>query len=183
MKDKSITVEDYEKYSGEFFDKYFYVAKQLGEGAKAEDILKIMESLGAVVMKKRMEDEGKIGPFGFIRDQIETTSGAPVINTRGTPPGTVAIKQKWAAYDMIKTESKTKLEDSFGGTIEKDIPDDAVWIDDALHQKDTFGLYTNPKNPFGQHFITGPTEDQFSQCHVGILNVLRKEHLMIILVL
>ena len=60
MKDKSITVEDYEKYSGEFFDKYFYVAKQLGEGAKAEDILKIMESLGAVVMKKRMEDEGKI---------------------------------------------------------------------------------------------------------------------------
>ena len=72
MKDKSITVEDYEKYSGEFFDKYFYVAKQLGEGAKAEDILKIMESLGTVVMKKRMEDEGKIGPFGFIRDQIET---------------------------------------------------------------------------------------------------------------
>ena len=29
MKDKTITVEDYEKYSGEFFDKYFYVAKQL----------------------------------------------------------------------------------------------------------------------------------------------------------
>ena len=64
-------VEDYEKYSGEFFD-IRGIAKQLGEGAKAEDILKIMESLGAVVMKKRMEDEGKIGPFGFIRDQIET---------------------------------------------------------------------------------------------------------------
>ena len=41
MKDKTITVEDYEKYSGEFFDKYLYVAKQLGEGAKAEDILKL----------------------------------------------------------------------------------------------------------------------------------------------
>ena len=64
MKDKSITVEDYEKYSGEFFDKYFYVAKQLGEGAKAEDILKIMESLGALVMKKRYEEKG-VGPFGF----------------------------------------------------------------------------------------------------------------------
>lgn len=72
MKDKSITVEDYEKYSGEFFDKYFYVAKQLGEDAKAEDVLKIMESLGSVVMKKRLESEGKVGPFGFIRDQIET---------------------------------------------------------------------------------------------------------------
>ena len=106
MKDKSITVEDYEKYSGEFFDKYFYVAKQLGEGAKAEDILKIMESLGAVVMKKRMEDEGKIGPFGFIRNQIETTSdGAPVIDgPDDAPVGTVAVfdnkTQKWGAYSL-----------------------------------------------------------------------------------
>ena len=106
MKDKSITVEDYEKYSGEFFDKYFYVAKQLGEGAKAEDILKIMESLGAVVMKKRMEEEGKIGPFGFIRDQIETTSdGAQVIEKpEDAPAGTVAIfddkTKQWGAYEL-----------------------------------------------------------------------------------
>ena len=106
MKDKSITVEDYEKYSGEFFDKYFYVAKQLGEGAKAGDILKIMESLGAVVMKKRMEDEGKIGPFGFIRDQIETTSdGAQVIEKpEDAPTGTVAIfddkTKQWGAYEL-----------------------------------------------------------------------------------
>ena len=106
MKDKSITVEDYEKYSGEFFDKYFYVAKQLGEGAKAEDILKIMESLGAVVMKKRMEEEGKIGPFGFIRDQIETNEdGAPVIaSPEYAPAGTVAIyddqSKQWGAYEL-----------------------------------------------------------------------------------
>ena len=106
MKDKSITVEDYEKYSGEFFDKYFYVAKQLGEGAKAEDILKIMESLGAVVMKKRMEEEGKIGPFGFIRDQIETNEdGAPVIaSPEDAPAGTVAIyddqSKQWGAYEL-----------------------------------------------------------------------------------
>ena len=62
---------------------------------------------------------------------------------------------------MIQTESKTKLEDSFGGTIEKNIPDDVVWIDDAFYIKKTrFGLYTSIlKNPFGQHFITGPTED------------------------
>ena len=106
MKDKTITVEDYEKYSGEFFDKYFYVAKQLGEGAKAEDILKIMESLGAVVMKKRMEEEGKVGPFGFIRDQIETTSdGAEVIEKpEDAPAGTIAIfdekSGKWGAYEL-----------------------------------------------------------------------------------
>jgi len=54
MKDQPITVEDYKEHSQEFFDKYFYVAKELGEGAKAEDILKIMESLAGVVMKKRV---------------------------------------------------------------------------------------------------------------------------------
>ena len=104
MKDKSMTVEDYEKYGKEFFDKYFYVAKELGDNARAEDILKIMESLGGVVMKKRMEDEGKNGPFGFIRDQIETNEdGAPVIDSpEDAPVGTVAIKTngKWAAYDL-----------------------------------------------------------------------------------
>jgi len=63
MKDQPITVEDYKEHSQEFFDKYFYIAKELGEGAKAEDILKIMESLANVVMKNRSKD--KVGPFGF----------------------------------------------------------------------------------------------------------------------
>jgi hypothetical protein len=102
MKDKPVTVEDYEKYGKEFFDKYFYVAKELGEGAKAEDILKIMESLAMVVMKKRSEEEGKIGPFGFIRNQLNE-DGAPVIDTpEEAPPGTVAIKTngQWAAYEL-----------------------------------------------------------------------------------
>ena len=46
---------------------------------------------------------------------------------------------------------------SFGGTVEKDIPTDVVWIDDAFYIKETrFGLFTSIlKNPLGQHFITG----------------------------
>ena len=106
MKDKSITVEDYEKYSGEFFDKYFYVAKQLGEGAKAEDILKIMESLGAVVMKKRMEDEGKIGPFGLFvtRLKLQVMVLRLLEKPEDAPAGTVAIfdekTNKWGAYEL-----------------------------------------------------------------------------------
>ena len=102
MKDKPITVEDYEKYGKEFFDKYFYIAKELGEGAKAEDILKIMESLAMVVMKKRSEEEGKIGPFGFIRNQLNE-DGAPIVDSPDqVPPGTVAIKTngQWAAYEL-----------------------------------------------------------------------------------
>ena len=60
-----------------------------------------------------------------------------------------------------ETERKPKLEDSFGGTVEKNIPDDVEWIDDAFYIKKTcFGLYTSIlKNPIGQHFITGPTKE------------------------
>ena len=56
---------------------------------------------------------------------------------------------------------RTNLSTSLGGTVETDIPDDVEWIDDAFYIKKTrFGLYTSIlKNPFGQHFITGPTED------------------------
>ena len=57
------------------------------------------------------------------------------------------------------TKRKARLIDSFGGTVEKDIPDNAEWIDDAFYIKKTrFGLYTSIlKNPLGQHFITGAT--------------------------
>ena len=41
-------------------------------------------------------------------------------------------------------KKKAKLSDSFGGTIEKDIPDDAEWIDEAFYIKKTrFGLFTS----------------------------------------
>jgi hypothetical protein len=61
-----------------------------------------------------------------------------------------------------ETDSKkTTLSTSFGGTVEKDIPEDVEWIDDAFYIKKTrFGLFTSIlKNPLGQHFITGATED------------------------
>ena len=61
-----------------------------------------------------------------------------------------------------ETDSKkTTLSTSFGGTVEKDIPEDVEWIDDAFYIKKTrFGLFTSIlKNPVGQHFITGATED------------------------
>ena len=50
-----------------------------------------------------------------------------------------------------------KLASSFGGTVEKNIPEDVEWIDDVFYIKKTrFGLYTSIlKNPLGQHVITG----------------------------
>ena len=72
----------------------------------------------------------------------------------------------------IDTKRKPRLEDSFGGTVEKNIPDNVEWIDDAFYIKKTrFGLYTSIlKEPLGQHFITGATEE-------GVITVSRW-HLM-----
>ena len=60
---KPITIDEYKEVAPEFFEKYFYVAQELGEGAEPEDILKIMESLASLVVKKRVDD--KLAPFGF----------------------------------------------------------------------------------------------------------------------
>lgn len=67
-----------------------------------------------------------------------------------------------------KIEQIPKLSSSFGGTVEKDIPEDVVWIDDAFYVKETrFGLFTSIlKEPLGQHFITGATRE-------GVLTVSR----------
>ena len=43
---KLLTLEDYEKAGESFWPKYWYVSKELGENARAEDILKVLESIG-----------------------------------------------------------------------------------------------------------------------------------------
>ena len=62
---------------------------------------------------------------------------------------------------------KSTLATSLGSnpTIEKNIPEGQVWIDDTFYVKKTrFGLYTSVlKEPYGANFITGPTEDGVTQ--------------------
>ena len=60
---KLLTLEDYQKAGETFWPKYWYVAKELGEDAKAEDILKVMEAVGGVALKLALDE--KEGPFGF----------------------------------------------------------------------------------------------------------------------
>lgn len=70
---------------------------------------------------------------------------------------------------MSETETTTeqaihpKLQQSLGpnNTVEKDIPEDVVWIDNTFYvKKSRFGLYTSIlKHPLGANFITGATED------------------------
>lgn len=65
---KPVTVEEYKEVGEEFWPKYWYVANELGENAKPEDILKIMESLAGLAMMKRKEDKN---PLGFNKKQEE----------------------------------------------------------------------------------------------------------------
>ena len=60
---KILTLEDYQKAGETFWPKYWYVAKELGEDAKSEDILKVMEAVGGVALRFALEE--KEGPFGF----------------------------------------------------------------------------------------------------------------------
>lgn len=61
--------------------------------------------------------------------------------------------------EQVTDKVNPKLTSSFGGTVEKNIPDDVEWIDDAFYIKKTrFGLYTSIlRSPLGQHFLTGAT--------------------------
>jgi hypothetical protein len=60
-------------------------------------------------------------------------------------------------------KKKTTLATSLGSnpTIEKNIPEDVVWIDDTFYVKKTmFGLYTSVlREPLGANFLTGATEE------------------------
>lgn len=66
---KLLTLDDYKKAGEEFWPKYWYVAKELGENASAEDIIKVLESIGTVALRLKMED--KLSPFGFNKKKEE----------------------------------------------------------------------------------------------------------------
>jgi hypothetical protein len=60
---KLLTLDDYQRAGETFWPKYWYIAKELGEGAKTEDILKCMEAVGGVALKVALEEKSA-GPFG-----------------------------------------------------------------------------------------------------------------------
>jgi hypothetical protein len=78
--------------------------------------------------------------------------------------------------DSVTETEKPTLASTLGSnnTIEKNIPDNVVWIDDAFYvKKSMFGLFTSIlKEPIGAHFLTGATEDgviQMSRWHLKCL--------------
>ena len=67
---KTLTLEDYQKAGEQFWPKYWYIAKELGEDAKPEQILKVMEAIGGVALKTALEEKLS-GPFGFNKKEKE----------------------------------------------------------------------------------------------------------------
>ena len=67
---KILTLEDYQKAGETFWPKYDYVAKELGEGAKPEQVLKVMEAIGGIALKQALEEKLS-GPFGFNKKEKE----------------------------------------------------------------------------------------------------------------
>ena len=65
---KLLTLDDYEKAGETFWPKYWYVAKELGEDVKPEQILKVMEAIGGVALKAALEEK-LAGPFGFNKNK------------------------------------------------------------------------------------------------------------------
>ena len=114
-----LTLEEYQKAGEDFLPKYWYIAKELGEGAKAEEVLKVMESLAAVAWKNKVKSG--VGPFGFNKKQEEEMESAvEAWNTMtyfegffftlwivGLYIGKLKIDQKFAR----KTVYRVKIED------------------------------------------------------------------------
>ena len=73
---KLLTLEDYQKAGETFWPKYWYVAKELGEDSKPEDILKVMEAVGGVALKLALEE--KEGPCGFNKQTDDGTESETI---------------------------------------------------------------------------------------------------------
>jgi hypothetical protein len=67
---KLLTLEDYQKAGENFWPKYWYIAKELGEDAKPEQVLKVMEAIGGLALKTALEEKLS-GPFGFNKKEKE----------------------------------------------------------------------------------------------------------------
>ena len=66
---KEITLDEYKEVSPEFFDKFNYVAENLPEGTSAEDVIKVMQQLASLVIKRRAKKQKNA--CGFMKGELD----------------------------------------------------------------------------------------------------------------
>ena len=101
---KLLTLDDYIKAGEEFFPKYYYVMGEMGEDAKPEDVLKVMEAVGGLALKMRLENDDEVGPFGFNKKSKEekTEDTEQIKALKCEQYRSVAIKEngEWKCVDI-----------------------------------------------------------------------------------
>ena len=72
---------------------------EMGEDAKPEDVLKVMEAVGGLALKMRLEDDDEVGPFGLDKNPKKN----PIHKLDG-PSNVINLIKKFFA-PMVKDES------------------------------------------------------------------------------
>ena len=100
---KLLTLDDYMKAGEEFFPKYYYVMGEMGEDAKPEDVLKVMEAVGGLALKMRLEKDDEVGPFGFNKKpKVESEDTEQIKALNCEQYRSVAVKEngEWKCVDI-----------------------------------------------------------------------------------
>ena len=143
--------------------KYWYVAKELGEDAKPEQVLKVMEAVGGLALKLALEKKEKEGPFGFNKKVNEDGAKRLMVQMMHHQEQLQSKLMMNGQHMNLGTDTKKPtLQTSLGGTVEKNIPENVEWIDDAFYVKETrFGLYVS--------ILKIPLERTFSQVQLKMV--------------
>tara|TARA_R100000027_G_scaffold54004_1_gene42965 strand:+ start:547 stop:777 length:231 start_codon:yes stop_codon:yes gene_type:complete len=76
MNKDPLTPEEVQEAADRFFPLFDIIHRNMPEGSKTEDALKVMESVCALAHKMRLEEEESAAPFGFNKKPKEESDDA-----------------------------------------------------------------------------------------------------------
>lgn len=71
MNKEPLTPEEVQAASDRFFPLFDIILRNMPEGSRTEDCLKVMESVCTLAHKMRLEEEERAVPFGFNKQKEE----------------------------------------------------------------------------------------------------------------
>ena len=74
MNKDPLSPEEVQAASDRFFPLFDIILRNMPEGSKTEDCLKVMESICALAHKMRLEEDESFAPFGFNKKPKEESA-------------------------------------------------------------------------------------------------------------
>jgi hypothetical protein len=71
MNKDPLSPEEVQAASDRFFPLFDIIFRNMPEGSKTEDCLKVMESVCSLAHKMRLEEEEGVAPFGFNKKPVD----------------------------------------------------------------------------------------------------------------